>query len=624
MSITAAQLLVRVNADTAAAEASLGAMSGKLAALGMPAAVAVAAVGAIGVASVVMAGNFQESMTQLVTGAGESQSNLKMVSDGILQLANDTGTSTKQLAAGMFMIESAGFHGAAGLNILKIAAEGAKVGNADLGTTADALTTILKDYPNVTGGATGGMNLLIATVANGKTHMEDLASSLSQVLPAASSAGIGINDVMAAMATMTGEGVPAAEAATYLRQTIIALDAPSKQAKDALAAIGLSSTQVAAEAQKNLPAALKMIQDRLAAVYGQGSPQYVAALRNIAGGSKQMQGMLDLTGVHMSSFQANLNNVTGAVKKGHGEVTGWNLVQGNFNQHMAVAREKVETMFIGLGQHLLPVVQRLVDAIANHIIPALENFAGWLTGNSKSIQQWRPLLQAVAIMIGGALVAAFVAWAISAASAAVATLAAMAPVLLIGAAIAMVIAVIILIVRHWDVLSAKLGAFAGGVGSAVGNAFSGLGTLVHNVWGGIEGAIKGAINGVIGVINNFIRFIDGIQIHIPSIGVGPVHSPAFNWNGLGIKTIPALAAGGTVGIGGAAIVGEAGMELLTVGGGGARVTPLTSGSPTTQNGLSGNNQPMTLVLQVDGRTLASIVTKYQPGVIRQSLGVRAF
>ena len=55
------------------------------------------------------------------------------------------------------------------------------------------------------------VNTLIATVANGKTHMEDLASSLSQVLPTASSAKVGLNDVMGAMATMTGEGVAGRE-----------------------------------------------------------------------------------------------------------------------------------------------------------------------------------------------------------------------------------------------------------------------------------------------------------------------------------------------------------------------------------------------------------------------------
>src|SRR5690242_9228048 len=134
MSIVVAQLVAKVSVDgakqaqtellgmDAAAQASAKNLAG-LAAGG--AVIAGAALVALGAKAVQMAGNFQAGMTSLVTGAGESQKNIKMVSDGILAMAIQTGTSTKQLTDGMYMIESAGFHGAAGLQILKAAAEGA-------------------------------------------------------------------------------------------------------------------------------------------------------------------------------------------------------------------------------------------------------------------------------------------------------------------------------------------------------------------------------------------------------------------------------------------------------------------------------------------------------------------
>src|SRR5262249_41214254 len=159
-------------------------------------------------------------------------------------LATDTGTSTKQLTDGMYMIESAGYHGAQGLDVLKAAAEGAKVGNADLGTVANGITTIMTDFADKNISASPATNTLIAAVAAGKTHMADLSSALAMVLPTASSAKVGLTDVMSAMATMTGEGVPAADAATYLRQTLMTLSAPSKQVSDELNNIGLTSQQV--------------------------------------------------------------------------------------------------------------------------------------------------------------------------------------------------------------------------------------------------------------------------------------------------------------------------------------------------------------------------------------------
>src|SRR5438270_588074 len=55
----------------------------------------------LGAHAVKMAGNFQESMTQLVTGAGESEQNLGMVTQGILDMSVQVGQSTKDLTAGL-------------------------------------------------------------------------------------------------------------------------------------------------------------------------------------------------------------------------------------------------------------------------------------------------------------------------------------------------------------------------------------------------------------------------------------------------------------------------------------------------------------------------------------------
>src|SRR5665213_722123 len=122
-------------------------MFGGVAKAGLMAVGGLAVVGAgIGVVAVKMAADFQTSVTQLATGAGESVKNLKLISDGILAMAGQVGQTPIDLAKGIYMIESAGYHGAAALDILKVAAEGAKVGNADLAVVTDAVTTSLNAY----------------------------------------------------------------------------------------------------------------------------------------------------------------------------------------------------------------------------------------------------------------------------------------------------------------------------------------------------------------------------------------------------------------------------------------------------------------------------------------------
>ena len=618
MPITIAQLLVKLNADTTSAEAGLarvGKLLGPGGALGLGVLAAGAGVVALGGLAVHMAGDFQASMVQLVTGAGESRGNLKLVSDGILQMAKDTGESTQQLAAGAFMIESAGYHGADALTVLKNAAEGAKVGNADLGTVSDATTTLMKDFGISASNSGTAVNALIATVAQGKTHMQDLAMSLSEVAPTASAAGISMNDMLGAMATMTGEGVPAANAATYLRQTILALTAPGTLAQKTLKDIGLSSADVANDLKnKGLPATLAEITDAVGKKFPVGSAGYVAALKDISGGSRTMQGMLDLTGSHMKDFQAAVGGVASQVKKGGSSIVGWSDVQKTFNFQFDRAKEVVQTLMIQLGEKLLPVATSLFKFFADTAIPTITKFVSWISGTSTSATIFKVVLIAVAGAIAGLLVAAFVAWAIAAGAAAVATIAATWPVLAIGAAVALLIVGIMLLHSHWKQVSDWLGSVWNNIVGGVKAGLIGLVDWMNNLEDGMRTAIKNGLNTVIGEINAFIRFIDSIQIHIPAIGVGPVKSPAFNWGGLGIGQIPYLAEGGNVRSAGYAVVGERGPEVVSLSSG-ARVTPLGGGS-------AGGSQ--TIIVQLDGRVLTQAVVKNMPREIRLATGTRSF
>jgi len=128
----------------------------------------VAGAGAIvGVASIKMAANFEQATNQLITSAGESRKNIALVRTGLLDLSVQAGASATDLAKGMYLIESAGYHASTGLSVLKAAAEGAKVGGAEMSVVADGLTTAMKDYNIPTSQAAEITSKLIATVAGG-------------------------------------------------------------------------------------------------------------------------------------------------------------------------------------------------------------------------------------------------------------------------------------------------------------------------------------------------------------------------------------------------------------------------------------------------------------------------
>jgi TP901 family phage tail tape measure protein len=204
-----------------------------------------AGVVAIGVESVKSAIGFQTLTTMLVTGAGESQSNLAMVQQGILSISDATGTSATSLAQGMYMIESAGYHGAAGLNVLKASAEGAAADGASLTTMSDALTTVLTDYHEPASQAAQVTDQMVAAVSAGKMHMEDFASSLSTVLPIAKQVGLSFAQVAGAESTLTAQGVSANQATLDLHAVISTLQAPTSQQTKLMQQLGLNSVTLA-------------------------------------------------------------------------------------------------------------------------------------------------------------------------------------------------------------------------------------------------------------------------------------------------------------------------------------------------------------------------------------------
>ena len=414
--------------------------------------VAGAALVAFGLKSAQMAGNFQASMTRLVTSAGEFATNLPMVSAGILKMSIDTATSTDQLAKGMYYVESAGNHGAAALTVLGAAARGAKAENADLDVVAKALTTTMTDYHMPVSQSAAAMNGLIATVKNGKTNLQDLAKSMGAVLPIASALHISFPQVAGAMDTLTNAGQTSRQAAQNLAHVLLALQAPSKVASDSMGVVGLKAQQVKdALVNKGLPEALKMIEDHVGKKFPTSSVAYQIALKNILGGIVGVKLAAMLTGDSLKQTEGNIAAVTAAMKAGRDGVLGWTDVQSNFNFKLDQAKRAWDALMIVLGTKLLPILGKILDAIT----PLITSFTTWISQGDRIKQFFddtsfkgivvKAVLIELAGVIGGIMVAALVAFAVAAWAAILPLL----PFMAAGAALALVIAGVILIITHW-------------------------------------------------------------------------------------------------------------------------------------------------------------------------------
>lgn len=269
----------------------------------------------IAVASIKMAGDFQASMQKLVTTAGESQKNLQRVSDGVKNIAVQTGTSTKQLADGMYMVESAGFHGSQGLTVLKAAAEGARAEQAPLAEVTNAVTSALKSYHLPASSAVQITNQMVAAVGHGKMTFGEFAGSLSTVLPIASSAHLSFAQVGGAIATLTNHGTSAREATQELANAIRNLQKPNNVATQEMQRFGLSSIDVSTNlGKRGLTGTIDMLQQAVLSHMGKAGTVLLNTFNQSKQASADLKTMLQSMPPDVQKLATSLSNGSMTVK----------------------------------------------------------------------------------------------------------------------------------------------------------------------------------------------------------------------------------------------------------------------------------------------------------------------
>lgn len=361
------------------ASKTIGEAEGTLVGLGKAAlavgAVSIVAIAGIAAESAHLAANFQYTTETLVTGAGEDQKAMGMIRQGVLDMAGEVGQTPQHLAEGLYLIESAGYHGAAGLTVLKAASMGATVGAAQTAEVADALTSALNAYRLPATQAAHVTDILLTTVAAGKMHLSDLAANIGKVLPIASIAKIPLSELGAAIATMTAQGTDASMATTALRFLITNLISPSSAAATEMKKMGLSAKDLSTElSSKGLAATMATIQEQIGKHFPVGSQAYIAAMDKIVGGTRGMTAALELTGPNLKTFIDNATAV-GHASDGAGKLQqGWEEHSKDFNIVMERLHAGLEAVMITIGNKMLPVMTRLALWFVDNL-PSIQRFA---------------------------------------------------------------------------------------------------------------------------------------------------------------------------------------------------------------------------------------------------------
>ena len=140
----------------------------------------------------------------------------------VMDMIRDIPIAGDEAAKALYQIVSAGHDGANGMKILEVSAKAATGGLTETATAADAaITTILNAYGMQADKAKSVSDKLFTTVRLGKTERSGTWHKYCPSSTDCPSFGISLDDVLAAVATITKQGVPTSEAMTKIRAAIL-------------------------------------------------------------------------------------------------------------------------------------------------------------------------------------------------------------------------------------------------------------------------------------------------------------------------------------------------------------------------------------------------------------------
>ena len=523
--------------------------------------VGAAAVGGLG-AAVAVAANFEHAMDQV--GAVVDLAGVPM--DALNQKALDIGRNT--MFGATDAANAMGILAANGINardILGGAADAAvalaAAGGTDLAQAADTISTAMSVW-HLTAEDTVDVTNRLAGAANvSRFGVEDMSLAIAQGGGAAATAGVEFGDFATTVAAIAPAFSSGSDAGTSLKQFLASLPGTSGPASKALSDLGIITADGsnrfydAAGNLKSMAEVTQILHDALGPL---SEEQKTVALSTIFGSDamRAAGAIAQLTGDEFAAMSQKMASTSAA------EVAAQRM--SNFKGSLEGLKGSLETIGIEVGSRLLPPLTRLTDWAAENLpvafaaaegsIAPVVRTLGELAGKARD--ELAPTFDAIApkvetfvaafrdnddamtaagVVIGTVLVGAFLALAVSAGAAAIGVIAATAPFLALVAAVGLVAAGIVLLVKHWDTATEKFpllqkvvddvqgafndfkewltGEFLPAFDDLVDAAMEAGGHLVDfftENWDAIEGIFDGAWTAISGIVKGQLQMIEGI------------------------------------------------------------------------------------------------------------------
>ena len=348
---------------------------------------------AIGTASFAAATNFETAFAQLMTIADTSQTSVDDLKQGVVDLSGELGISSSEISAAAYSAISAGQSTEDALKFVSSAAKLARGGFTNVATATDVLTTALNAYGLSAEEVTHVSDVLIETQNEGKTTVDELASSMGRVIPTAASANVGLEDLASQYVALTKNGIGTAEATTYINSMLNELSKTGTKASDMF-------KEAAGVSFPDFIAAGGSTADAVAILAYQC--QQAGLSVNDAFGSAEAGKAANVLVQHASDSTTaleNMKNMAGQTETAYGTMSDTTGVK------LEEMKVKLENLAITLGDTLIPLITPLIDTITSGLTTITEKWNSLDTDTQQMIVNIATFLAVIGpiLLIGGKL-----------------------------------------------------------------------------------------------------------------------------------------------------------------------------------------------------------------------------
>ena len=274
-------------------------------------------------------------------------------------VANTKGlASSNQLLAASYDVASAGFSKAADISkILEASTFGAVGGMTDIATVSDAATSVMNAFGLTTDSVAKIVDGFIQTQNDGKIVVGQYASQIGRVAPIAAAAGVGVDELNAAISTVTAQGVPVESTFSGINQVIASVVKPTAEAAKAAKRLGLDFSSAAIKT-KGFGG---FLEDLIAKTGGSE-----VEITKLFGSVDALKALMPLINDDLVRFNKNLDNQRNAT--GAAEAAA-DIMGETVSSQISRIVNSLSTLVRGLDQVLGPAIKGILDLV-NSVITA--------------------------------------------------------------------------------------------------------------------------------------------------------------------------------------------------------------------------------------------------------------